>query len=389
MSNNVEKILLVESDPDISDLIARQALQPAGYAVEVVNDAGHAIQRAVSQAPDLIIADINLSDLSGKDLIVALSSQGIETPLIVIASEGEEEAIIQAFRLGATDYLLWPAREAEVVAAVERALKQVRESRARQRLDRQLKEANQELQRRVRELTTLFAVGKAVISITDQRLLFDKIVEGMVHVAEADFGWLLLREEKSRNFLLTAYRNLPPAWARKVGRPLDDGISSLVGISGETLAIHGEPLKRFKVATLGQAAVVVPIKVQQEVIGLLVVVRKANKPFDRNTQTLLEAVADYASISLVNARLFRALQETAEAAQVGERRKREQLTHLRNELQSRIQATLYPLELLLGGKMGMVTSEQLQALESMRTTLQSMLQLIASESPSQPASELK
>lgn len=389
MSANVEKILLVESDPDISDLIARQALQPAGYRVEVVGDASSAIQQAVQMAPDLIIADINLPDLSGKDLIVALSSQGVETPLIIIAGEGEEEAIIQAFRLGATDYLLWPAREAEVVAAVERALKQVRESRARQRLDRQLKEANLELQRRVRELTTLFAVGKAVISITDQQLLFDKIVEGMVHVAEADFGWLLLRDEKTKTFLLTAYRNLPPAWARKVGRPLDDGISSLVGISGETLAIHGDPLKRFKVATLGQAAVVVPLKVQQEVIGLLVVVRKANKPFDRNTQTLLEAVADYASVSMVNARLFRALEETAEVAQAGERRKREQLTRLRNDLQSRIQAVLYPLELLLSGKMGMVTEEQLQALESMRTTLQGMIQLIASESPPQPTSGVK
>jgi len=61
---------------------------------------------------------------------------------------------------------------------VERALKQVRDGRVRQRLDMQLKETNQELQRSVRELTTIFAVGKAVLTITDQRVLFDKIVEG-------------------------------------------------------------------------------------------------------------------------------------------------------------------------------------------------------------------
>jgi len=207
--------------------------------------------------------------------------------------------VIQAFRLGGTDYLLWPAREAEVVSAVERALKQVRESRARQRLDMQLKETNQELQRSVRELTTIFAVGKAVISITDQRVLFDKIVEGMVYVADADYGWLLLRDERTRTFVLTAHRNLPDSWAKKTGLALDDGVSSLVALSGETLAINGEPLKRFKLSALGLSAVAVPVKIHQEVIGLLVVVRKADRAFEGTVQSLLEAVADYASISLV------------------------------------------------------------------------------------------
>ena len=45
--------------------------------------------------------------------------------------------MIQAFRLGASDVLFWPARDAEVAAVVdERALHQTREARARQRLDR-------------------------------------------------------------------------------------------------------------------------------------------------------------------------------------------------------------------------------------------------------------
>jgi len=263
-------------------------------------------------------------------------------------------------------------------------LKQGRESRARQRLDGQLKEANAELQRRVRELTTLFAVGKAVISITDQRVLFDKIVEGIVYVAEADHGWLLLREEGAKSFHLTAHRNLPEAWAKKMGGPLDDGVSALVALSGETLAINGDPIKRFKVSSLGQAAMVIPVKIQQEVIGLLVVVRKANKAFERNMQTLLEAVADYASISLVNARLFRALQENAEKAQAGESRKREQLKGMRKEIQARLQPILYPIDALLAGTMGKLTNEQGEALKIVQAGLQQVLQTVSAEPPSQP-----
>ncbi len=379
MNISTERILLVESDPDISDLIARQALQPLGYQVQVVGDAGSAIQLVAQTAPDLVIVDLNLPGLSGKDLLVALNSQGLQLPVIVIAEKGQENKVIQAFRLGGTDYLVWPVREAEVVAAVERAIKQVRESRARQRLDQQLKQTNQELQRRVRELTTIFGVGKAVISITDQRVLFDKIVEGLVYVAEADYGWLIVRDETSRTFTLAAHQNLPESWSKKMGQQLDDGISSLVALSGETLAINGEPLKRFKVAGLGKSAVVVPVKIHQEVIGLLVVVRKRDEPFENTMVTLLEAVADYASISLVNARLFRALQEAVEAAQKREKSKDEELETLQREIRSLLQPVTYSIELLLTGKMGGTNEVQRQALETTLAALQGVLKLIAAD----------
>ena len=314
-----ERILLVESDPDTCDLIAHQALEPLGYRVQVAVDVNAAIQFTARSVPDLVIVNLNLPGLSGKDFLVALNSQGVQVPVIVIAEKGQENQIIQTFRLGGTDYLMWPVREAEVVAAVERSLKQVRDSRARQRLDLKLKEVNWELQRRTRELTTIYAVGKAVISITDQRVLFDKIVEGMVYVTEADFCWLLLRNQHDRDFVLVSQRNLPDAWARKVGQPLDDGVSALVALSGETLAIHGQSLKQFKVASLGNSAMVVPIKIQKEVMGLLALVRKADVEFERNMRSLLEAVADYVSVSLVNSRLLQALQAVNAATRAGEK----------------------------------------------------------------------
>jgi GAF domain-containing protein len=138
---------------------------------------------------------------------------------------------------------------------------------------------------------------------------------------------------------------------------------------------------------LGNSVVVVPIKIQQEVIGLLVVVRKANLVFERNMQSLLEAVADYASVSLVNARLFRALQESADAAQAGEKAKLEQLLALQQELQALIQPATYPIDLLLTGKMGKLTSEQQQALKSIQSALQRTLQLVNGERPSQPGAK--
>jgi len=376
---NTEKILIVENDPDVSDLIGRQALQPLGYQVNVAVDGPSAIKQAIQFQPDVILADLSLPGLSARDLLVALSSQGITTPVIILAEKGQEHNVIQVFRLGAFDYLMLPAREAEVVAAVERSLAQTREARERAKLDAQLKQAYNELQRRVRELTTIFAVGRAVMSVTDQRVLFEKIVEAVVQVTEADLGWLTLKDEKTKAFLLAANRGLPEAWAKKIGQPLDDGISALVAMSAETLEIHGTALSKFKVAALGKSAMVVPIKVQNEAIGLMTVVRKNERAFAQSEQNLLEAIADYASISLINARLFRALSHTAEAARAGEQRKTDELAQVQKELQSTMQVMGYPLELVLAGKMGALTDQQKQALETVQAGIKHLALLLGQQ----------
>lgn len=371
MKTSRERILLVENDPEISDLISRQTLQTVGYHVEVVRTASNAIQEVTRFSPDLMIADLNLPGLSGKDLLVALHSQGLDIPIIVIAPKGMEGDIIQAFRLGASDYLLWPAREAEVVSAVERSIKQVRAKREREGLSQQLKQTNEELHRRVRELTTIFAIGKAVTSITNQQDLFDKIVEGAVYVTEADSGWLLLREDQSKVFTLSAQRNLPSNIASRLGQPWDDGISSLVALSGETLSIHGEPLSRFKVSQLGKSALVVPVKLKKEVVGLLVVIRKSAQPFSLSNKTLLEAVADYASISLVNARLFRALedrarflQQAADNALASERKKDNVLHKVKVDLGSPLKDAIHTLDTLLVGENTRLNATQKGVLKS-------------------------
>jgi two-component system NtrC family sensor kinase len=385
MVSSGDRILIVESDPDISDLISRQALKPLGYAVTVVAEAASAIQQALQDPPALIIANLNLPGLSGKDLLAALASSGLESPLVVVAEKGQEQSVIQAFRLGAADAIFWPARDAEVVRVVERALLQTRETHARQRLGQQLAATRQESDRKLMELNSILAIGKAIISITDQRQLLGRILEGALQVAEADMGWLMLRDDKSKNFLLAAYRNLPPAWAKKLNQPLDDGISALVALSGEPLSIHGVPLEKFKVAALGKSATAVPIRVRNEVIGLLIVVRKADREIDGMLQNLLQAVADFASISLVHARLFRAIDETGEIARLSEQSRLAMVESMRQAIRDELQTARYPLEDLLAGRSGPLNKEQRRALTAIQAALERLArssdQTTPSESP--------
>jgi DNA-binding response OmpR family regulator len=379
-----DRILLVENDPEISDIIARQALRSVGYQVDVVQDSSAAIKSSLQTPPDLIIVDLNIPGLSAKDMLVVLTSQGVNTPLLVIASKGQEQDIIQAFRLGAADYLLWPARDAEVVSVVERALQRVHETRDRQRLGLKLSETNHELQRTARELDVIIDIGKAVISITDQRVLFQKIVDGAAQGAEADITWLLVRNEESKTFLLSAYRGLPDAWAAKMNMPLEDGISGLVALSGETLSIAGEMLLKFRIANLGRSACAVPIKVQREVIGMLVVVRKDERPFEKLEQTLLEAVAVYASISLVNASLFRALHGSLQTSKDAEKQQNALLEAIRSSITEELLSATYPIDLLLTEKKDQLSSYQRQALQTVRAALQRLARVAEKTPPPVP-----
>jgi signal transduction histidine kinase/DNA-binding response OmpR family regulator len=383
MNTSQERILIVEDDPDISDLIGRQALKPLGYRVKIVHEAPLAIQEAVRFAPDVLIANLNLSGLSGKDLLVALSSQGMDMPVIVIAKEGMEGDVIQAFRLGAADYVKWPIREAEVVSAVERVLVQVRANREREQLARKVKETNLKLQSRVRELTTILGIGKAVTSISDRYALFDKIIEGAVFVAEADKGWLLLREGDSKIFKLSAQRNLPKSLAEKIDQPWDDGISSLVALSGESLSIYGPPLKRFKVSRLGKSALVVPVKIKKEIVGLMVVVRDEPKPFNPSNKALLEALSDYASISLVNVSLYQAvedraskLQKVAETSREKEKINAEVLQSVSKILETPLNVVAEEIEVFARNLETPINQQQIRSIESIRANLHRAMMVV-------------
>jgi GAF domain-containing protein len=200
--------------------------------------------------------------------------------------------------------------------------------------------------------------------------LFDLILESALQVANANICWLMLRDERSKAYLLRAQHNMPESWSKKMNQPLDDGISSLVALSGESLVMSGLPLQKLKVSALGKSIGVIPIKIQSEVIGLLIVARKTDGEITRDAQTLLEAMADFASISLVNARLFHALEKNAENARTGEKYRHATLESVRASIRDEAQAASYPLNFVLTEMPGALNSEQRQALESVQVALQ-------------------
>ena len=222
-------------------------------------------------------------------------------------------------------------------------------------------------------------------SVTNQKILFQQLLDGALRLTAADKGWMFLRENKAKHLILAAQRNLPRTLAARLGQTWDDGLSSLVALSGEPLNIYGDALKRFKIYTLGKAALVVPVKAKKEVVALLAVARTQPRPFANDEQALLQATADYAAMALVNAQLFRALEEharamqrTARAASRGERLKNEILQNLSHELRTPLGVANGYVEMLLEGQMGALDDEQREAIETVQQKLEQIANIVTS-----------
>ena len=118
------KILVVEDDPDIAELIAHY-LQRAGHHVDRLAHGGEAPRRVHQTSPDLIVLDVMLPGLDGFMVCQALRSDPATAaiPIIMLTARGEEADRVSGLELGADDYVTKPFSPKELVARVAALLR--------------------------------------------------------------------------------------------------------------------------------------------------------------------------------------------------------------------------------------------------------------------------
>jgi DNA-binding response OmpR family regulator len=117
------KILIAEDEPLMATAIATK-LKSEGYEVIVVTDGREALKAFERESPDLIITDILMPFTSGLELIgIVKSNQQKKTPIIVLSGMDQEATVLEAFELGADDFLTKPFNSIELSMRVKRALK--------------------------------------------------------------------------------------------------------------------------------------------------------------------------------------------------------------------------------------------------------------------------
>lgn len=115
------RILVVDDEPQIQRFL-KLGLEAGGFAVSSAATAAEAIKAIASSAPDLVLLDLGLPDLDGKDVIRQARAFS-QVPIIIVSARDREAEKIEALDLGADDYVNKPFGIGELLARIRTALR--------------------------------------------------------------------------------------------------------------------------------------------------------------------------------------------------------------------------------------------------------------------------
>lgn len=115
------KILVAEDEPIMQKTIALR-LKKDGHEVVTTDNGREALSLIAEQAPDLIITDIMMPYASGLEIVSTVKQQAKKIPVIVLSAMGQENVVLEAFNLGADDFIAKPFSPNELSMRVKRLM---------------------------------------------------------------------------------------------------------------------------------------------------------------------------------------------------------------------------------------------------------------------------
>lgn len=310
-----ECILVIDDSKEIVRHLAERVLPTFGYQTLSAYDGQSGLKLIREKTPDLIMLDYNLPEMTGIDVLREMAQESLNTPVVLMTGYGSELSAIEAFRLGAKDYLIKPFTVDEIVETIDRALVETRLLHDKEDLAEQLRRTKVELSRQSQEMDTLFSIGKAITSLLSVDQVLERVLEAATYLTSAEGStiWLLddsgenLRayERKDRvreeDMLLYPVEGSQVGQVMRTGRPLRQSFFTGRGIKVNT-------------GVLVQAVLYVPLKLRGVTMGVLEVTNhESRRSFSRRDEFLLAFLADYAAIAMENARVFQAADQALAA----------------------------------------------------------------------------
>ena len=308
-----ECILVIDDSKEIVKHLAEAVLPSYGYKTLSAYDGLSGLELIREGKANLIFLDYNLPGMTGIDILQQMAQEGMNTPVVLMTGYGSELSAIEAFRLGAKDYLIKPFTIDEVIETIDRALMETRLLHDKEELAEQLRRVKVEMSRQTHEMNALSRIGKAITSLLSVDKVLERVLEAAMYLTNAEDStiWLLDksgerlkryekpdRDEKAPDILLA---DSLAGDVIETGRPLRQSVFSGDGIE-------------VKTGYFARSILYVPLKLRGLTIGVLGVGNiTAFRAFSRRNEFLLSVLADYAAIALENARVYQAADQALTA----------------------------------------------------------------------------
>ena len=112
------KLLVIEDDRTVGQYVKR-GLAEAGFQVDLVGDGAEGLQVASEGHYDVVVLDLRLPTLEGREVLRTLRDRGNPVPVLVLTAQDSVDFKVQALRMGADDYVTKPFALEELLARVE------------------------------------------------------------------------------------------------------------------------------------------------------------------------------------------------------------------------------------------------------------------------------
>lgn len=123
MSEKGMRVLVIDDEPQICKLL-RVSMKAQDYQVEEASTGQEGIERAALFKPDILIVDLGLPDMDGKDVVKRIR-EWMQAPIIVLTARDEEQDKIEALDAGADDYVTKPFGMGELLARMRVCLRRM------------------------------------------------------------------------------------------------------------------------------------------------------------------------------------------------------------------------------------------------------------------------
>ncbi|MBA2435378.1 MAG: response regulator transcription factor [Chthoniobacterales bacterium] len=120
-----KKILIVEDEPDVVDLLALQLKKAGGFTVISAHDGAEGVKKARAEAPALIVLDLMLPRMPGLEVCKVLKTDSLTShiPIIMLTAKAEEVDRIVGLEFGADDYVTKPFSPREMLLRIKAILR--------------------------------------------------------------------------------------------------------------------------------------------------------------------------------------------------------------------------------------------------------------------------
>lgn len=301
-----QRIVIIDGDQKARDRIVEVLSSESSYTCLAAQDAEEGLGLLRRYDPRLAFVGDGLPSRDGMQFLREVRELHPHVATIYTSGDGSASTILQAFRLGARDFLLKPLDRQDVVTAAQRVLRLGAPTAGPTDLARQLRAANAKLEHRLEELNTVYAIGRAVTSLLDLNQVLNRVVEGVTYALRAEDGMLMLLDPERDELYLRAVKDVGERTARTLRLDVDDSAAGSALRGNRPVNLSGDAVK-LATGYLVKSLLYVPVRApEQGVIGVLGVAnRSSDKRFTHHEIAIASALADYAGIAIENARLYR------------------------------------------------------------------------------------